>query len=99
MRPKALVLNLDRYVSGNPEAFCVVRVPSEAEEQARSRSRLREQLQREKQRLAAQGRSDALYYGQRLRGEWWRAAVWKELAVAPLGRGVLEPLGRLIEAI
>jgi hypothetical protein len=39
---KAMVLSLDRYVSGNTEAFCVVRVPTEAEEQARSRSRQRE---------------------------------------------------------
>jgi hypothetical protein len=49
-------LNLDRYVCGNTEAFCVVRVPTEAEEQARSCSRERESLQKEKQRLAAQGR-------------------------------------------
>ena len=55
-----MVLHLDRYVAGNRDAFCVVRVPSEAEEQARSRSRQRESLQKEKQRLAAQGRSDAL---------------------------------------
>ena len=52
---KELVLSLDRYVGGNGDAFCVVRVPSEAEEQARSRSRQRESLQKEKQRLAAQG--------------------------------------------
>ena len=43
---KAMVLCLDGYVSGNQEAFCVVRVPTEAEEQARSRSRQRESLQR-----------------------------------------------------
>jgi hypothetical protein len=43
---KEMVLNLDRYVSGNKEAFCVVRVPTEAEEQARSRSRQRESLQK-----------------------------------------------------
>jgi hypothetical protein len=29
---KQMVLNLDRYVAGNAEAFCVVRVPTEAEE-------------------------------------------------------------------
>ena len=52
-----MVLNLDRYVAGNQEAFCVVRVLTEAEEQARSRSRQRESLQKAKQRLAAQGRS------------------------------------------
>jgi transposase len=60
---KELVLHLDRYIAGNSDAFCVVRVPSEAQEQARSRSRQRESLQKQKQRLAAQGRSAALYYG------------------------------------
>ncbi len=65
---KQLVLHLDRYLAGNRDAFCVVRVPTEAEEQARSRSRQRESLQKEKQRLAAQGRSHALYYGARSGG-------------------------------
>ena len=96
---KALVLNLDRYVCGNQEAFCVVRVPSEAEEQSRSRSRQRESLQKEKQRLAAQGRSDALYYGHRLEGEWWIEALWKELVLPPIVLELLEALRRLIAAI
>ena len=96
---KGLVLHLDRYVGGNPDAFCVVRVPSEAEEQARSRSRQRESLQKEKQRLAAQGRSDALYYGHRLEGEWWTEALWRELVLPPIVLELLEPLRRLIAAI
>jgi hypothetical protein len=57
------------------EAFCVVRVPTEAQEQARSRSRQRESLQKEKQRLAAQGRSHALYYGAHPEGVWRGAGV------------------------
>ena len=96
---KQLVLNLDRYVAGNRDAFCVVRVPSEAEEQARSRSRQRDQLQKEKQRLAAQGRSDALYYGGRLEGEWWIEARWKELVLPPIVLELLVGLRRLIQAI
>ena len=96
---KQMVLHLDRYVAGNRDAFCVVRVPSEAEEQARSRSRQRESLQKEKQRLAAQGRSDAMYYGARLEGEWWTPALWKELVLPPIVLELLEPLRRLIEAI
>jgi len=96
---KQLVLSLDRYVAGNHDAFCVVRVPSEAEEQARSRSRQRESLQKEKQRLAAQGRSDALYYGARLEGEWWVPALWQELVLPPIVLELLEPLRRLIEAL
>jgi transposase len=96
---KELVLNLDRYLGGNRKAFCVVRVPSEAEEQARSRSRQRESLQKEKHRLAAQGRSDALYYGGRLEGEWWTEGAWKELVLPPMVLELLAPLRRLILAI
>jgi transposase len=96
---KQLVLNLDRYVAGNRDAFCVVRVPSEAQEQARSKSRQRESLQKEKQRLAAQGRSDALYYGAHLEGEWWVPTLWKEWVLPPIVLELLEPLRRLIEAI
>ena len=96
---KGLVLNLDRYVSGNHDAFCVVRVPTPAEEQARSRSRQRESLQKEKQRLAAQGRSQALYYGTHIQGPWWTEALWQELALPPIVLELLEPLRRLIEAV
>jgi len=93
-----LALHLDRYVNGNHEAFCVVRVPSPEQEQERSISRQRESFQREKQRLAAQGRSHALYYGEHLQGEWWREEVWKALAgqLPPIVVNLLEPLRRLI---
>ena len=96
---KEMVLHLDRYVGGNQEAFCVVRVPTEAQEQARSRSRQRESLQKEKQRLAAQGRSHALYYGAHLEGAWWTEGLWKELVVPPIVLELLEPLRRLIQAL
>jgi len=96
---KELVLHLDRYVGGNDKAFCVVRVPSESEEQARSRSRQRQSFEQEKQRLAAQGRSHALYYGDRLEGEWWHEGLWKELTLPAVVRELLEPLRRLIQAI
>jgi transposase len=96
---KEMVLSLDRYVAGNREAFCVVRVPTEVEEQARSRSRQRESLQREKQRLAAQGRSHALYYGAHLEGAWWTEGLWQELVLPPIVMELLEPLRRLIQAV
>jgi transposase len=91
---RELVLKLDRYVNGNTRALSVVRVPTPAEEQRRVLSRQREQLRRERQRLAAQGRSLCLTQGYRLRGEWWRAPlalpdwleqrleVWRQLLVA-----------------
>jgi transposase len=96
---KAMVLSLDRYIAGNREAFCVVRVPTEAQEQARSRSRQRERLQQEKQRLAAQGRSHALYYGVHLEGAWWTEGLWKELVLPTIVIELLEPLRRLIDAL
>src|SRR3989475_5866658 len=53
---KELALRLDRYVAGNTHALATVRVPTSEEEQKRIQSRQREQLRREVQRLAAQGR-------------------------------------------
>jgi len=96
-----LALHLDRYVSGNHDTFCVVRVPSPEQEQERSISRQRESFQRERQRLAAQGRSHALYYGEHIQGEWWREAVWKTSCaqLPPIVVNLLEPLRRLIAAL
>lgn len=95
---KQLALHLDRYVSGNHDTFCVVRVPSPEQEQERSISRQRESFQRERQRLAAQGRSHALYYGEHIQGEWWRETVWKTSAaqLPAIVVNLLEPLRRLI---
>lgn len=97
----AMALCLDRYVGGNRDAFCVVRVPTQAEEQKRSVSRQRESLQQQKQRLAAQGRSHALYYGGHLQGEWWQEAAWQrtlpELPAVVVN--LLEPLRRLLAAV
>ncbi len=93
-----LALHLDNYVRGNRKSFCVVCVPSPEQEQARSLSRQRESFQREKQRLAAQGRSHALYYGEHIQGEWWQEALWKTLAaqLPAIVVNLLEPLRRLI---
>jgi transposase len=95
---KQLALHLDRYVNGNHDAFCVVRVPTPEQEQERSISRQRESFQRERLRLAAQGRSHALYYGEHLQGEWWQEEVWKTSVaqVPPIVVNLLEPVRRLI---
>jgi transposase len=95
---KQLALHLDRYVNGNHDAFCVVRVPTPEQEQERSISRQRESFQRERLRLAAQGRSHALYYGEHLQGEWWQEEVWKTSAaqLPAIVVNLLEPLRRLI---
>jgi transposase len=97
----ALADCLDRYVNGNQRAFCVVRVPTEVQEQKRSLSRQRQSFQKEKQRLAAQGRGQALYYGSHIQGEWWRQERWEKLApqLPPIVVDLLEPLRRLIAAM
>ena len=75
-----LALCLDRYVSGNTRAFSVVRVPTPEEEQRRSLSRHREAMRKEVQRLAQQGRGNALFFGYRLGPtRWWAGAAWKQL--------------------
>jgi transposase len=73
---RALALRLDRYAAGNSKALATVRVPTEAEEQKRIRSRQREQLKREVQRVAAQGRGLLLTQGFRARKGWWEDARW-----------------------
>lgn len=98
---RQMALCLERYVTGNQEALHPVRVPTPEEEQRRSDSRLRQRLQSEKQRLAAQARGDALYYGHRLKGPWWTAGSWKrlqgQLPEHLLGR--LERMRRLVLAV
>jgi len=74
----ALTRRLDAYVRGNRKALSVVRVPTEAEEQKRVASRQREQLMRELQRVAAQGRSLLLSQGYREKGVWWKLR-WNHL--------------------
>ena len=74
---RKMALSLDRYLNGNKDAFSVVYVPSEAEERQRSVSRHRQSLMIQRQRLDAQGRSQVLYYGGRLRGPWWNRRQWE----------------------
>ena len=76
---KQLALRLDRYVAGNPHALATVRVPTPVEEQKRIESRQREQLKREVQRVAAQGRRLLLTQGQREKRGWWEERRWAKL--------------------
>lgn len=78
---KELALRLDRYVAGNTHALARVRVPTPEEEQKRAASRQREQLKREVQRVAAQGRGLLLTQGQREKKSWWSEKRWEKLSV------------------
>src|SRR5262245_44560470 len=76
---RELAQRLDRYVAGNRHALATVRVPTPQEEQKRAVSRQREQLKREVQRLAAQGRSLLLTQGFREKKGWWGKKRWEQL--------------------
>jgi len=78
---KELALRLDRYAAGNTHALATVRIPTPEEEQKRAASRQREQLKREVQRLAAQGRSLLLTQAWREKKGWWEEKRWKKLHV------------------
>jgi transposase len=73
---KELAQRLDRYVAGNLHALATVHVPAPAQEQARVESRQREQLRREVQRVAAQGRGLLLSQGHREQKGWWEGRRW-----------------------
>lgn len=98
---KELALRLDRYVSGNTRALATVRVPTPAEEQKRIASRQREQLKREVQRVAAQGRGLLLTQGRREKKRWWENDRWEELRLKIPGWLVerLEVFRRLLAAL
>jgi len=78
---KQLALRLDRYVAGNDKALATVRVPTPEEEQRRIQSRQREQLKREVQRVAAQGRGLLLTQGHREKKGWWEEKRWEKMCV------------------
>ncbi|MGH8035818.1 MAG: transposase, partial [Lysobacterales bacterium] len=76
---RELALRLDRYVAGNTHALAAVRVPTPEEEQKRIQSRQREQLRREVQRVASQGRSLLLTQGHATKNSWWQTGPWERL--------------------
>jgi transposase len=76
---RQLALRLDRYVAGNTHALATVQVPTPEQEQKRAASRQREQLKREVNRVAAQGRSLLLTQGQREKKGWWEEKRWTAL--------------------
>jgi transposase len=77
---RALCVRLALYAAGNRRVFCVVRVPTPQQEQARAETRLRDQLRRTRQRIEAQGRSLLLAQGHHVSGRWWQSANWRQLS-------------------
>jgi len=64
---------------GNTRELAVIRVPTEAEEEARHVSRQREQLVRLRQKLEAQGRSLLVSHALPSPAHWWKNQTWSRL--------------------
>lgn len=89
---RSMLNALDRFVAGNPHALALVRVPTEAEERARSQSRLRQSLRRDLKRITQRGRGLALQYGYRLKGCWYGPRRWPTLLIPDWLVQLLTPL-------
>jgi len=87
----ALCQRLSRFLDGNRQELAVIRVPSEAEERRRQRSRQREQLVRHRQKIEAQGRGLLVSQGLPAPAHWWREQTWRRLAKL-LPEWILAPL-------
>ena len=74
-----LCQRLSRYLEGNTGELAVIRVPSEAEEQARHVTRQREQLVHHRQKLEAQGRSLLISHSLPAPAHWWKKQTWTGL--------------------
>lgn len=97
----ALCDRLDRYVHGNTKAMHPIHVPSVAQEQARARARLRDQLLKSRQQWESRGRSLLLAQGHVVKGAWWRANNWRRL-ITDLPQWLvdqLEVMRKLLEPI
>ena len=88
----AMLTALDRFIAGNQHALALVRVPTEAEERARTESRLRQSLRKDLQRIAQRGRGLALQYGYRLKGCWFGPRTWPQLPIPAWLVQLLTPL-------
>jgi hypothetical protein len=73
--------HLDRYLAGNDQALCVVRVLSLEQEQERALSRQRETLAKEHKRLQNVGTSSGLYHGVEVPANWWKPKTFAQLCV------------------
>jgi transposase len=77
---RTLTGNLFNYLSGNPKALQLVRIPTEEQERVRLKSRQHDQLVKERKRLAAQGNSLLLAQGYGSWKNWWRPRAFSRLS-------------------
>jgi transposase len=90
----SMAQHLDRYVAGNRKALAVVRVPTLAEEVARSRVRERRQFMSDRNREANRGKSLLCEYGLPSSWSWWKSDRWEQTQ-----RSVREMMGEYAERL
>jgi transposase len=92
---RTLTSDLSNYLNGNEQALQLVRIPSEAQEQARVESRQHDALVEERKRIGAMGNALLLSQGYGSWSNWWRPKAFERLSkgVAPW---ILKHLGRWI---
>ena len=76
---KILCQRLESFERGNRSVFNVIRIPTEEEERQRAFGRQRESMKKELLRNAQRGRGQALIWGVRLKGKWWKGKLWGSL--------------------
>jgi transposase len=82
---RTLTSDLSNYLNGNEQALQLVRIPSQAQEQARVQSRQHDALVQERKRLGAMGNALLLGQGYGNWSNWWRPKAFERLSkrVAP----------------
>ena len=95
---RTLTSDLSNYLNGNEQALQAVRVPSEAQEQARVESRQHDALVEQRKRIGAIGNALLLSQDYGSWSNWWRPKAFERLSrvVAPW---VLKQLQRWINVL
>lgn len=95
---RTLTSDLSNYLNGNEHALQLVRVPSQAQEQARVQSRQQDALVDQRKRIGAIGNSLLLSQGYSNWRNWWRPKAFERLSqvVAPW---IVKHLGRWVEVL
>jgi transposase len=95
---RSLTSELSNYLNGNEQALQLVRVPSEAQEQARVESRQHDALVQERKRIGAIGNALLLSQGYGSWSNWWRPKAFERLSRVVAG-WILKQLQRWIKVL
>lgn len=92
---RTLTSDLFNYLHGNEHALQRVRVPTQAQEQARVQSRQQDALVQERKRIGAMGNALLLSQGYGSWSNWWRPKAFERLSKEVAG-WIVKHLGRWV---